>query len=74
MVFRWINKQPGMQKLWNLCSHYHDICDWITPFYKPSRLIVYSNTAVYGGNEYDGKSNHMCIFTIFSPFKDTDNM
>ena len=29
MMFRWTNKQPGMQKFWNLCCHYQDIYHWI---------------------------------------------
>ena len=31
MMFRWINKKPGIQKaqkFWHLCSHYQDIYDW----------------------------------------------
>ena len=31
MMFRWTNKQPGIQKFWNLCGHYQDIYDWISP-------------------------------------------
>ena len=23
-----INKQPGIQKIWNLCGHYQDIYSW----------------------------------------------
>ena len=29
MMFRWTNKQSGIQKFWNLCGHYQDIYDWI---------------------------------------------
>ena len=35
MMFRWINKQPGLKKSKNLCGHYQDIHDWISPFNKP---------------------------------------
>ena len=38
MMFRWTNKQPGIQQFWNLCSHYQDICDWISPLNKQSGL------------------------------------
>ena len=38
MMFRWINKQPGIQKFWNLCGHYQDIYDWISPLNKWSGL------------------------------------
>ena len=34
MVFRKVNKQPGMQKFWNWCSHYQEIYDWISPLNK----------------------------------------
>ena len=30
MMFRWINKQPGMQEFRNRCSHYQEIYDWIS--------------------------------------------
>ena len=38
MMLRWINKQPGRQKFWNLCSHYQAIYDWIPPLNKWSGL------------------------------------
>ena len=41
MMVRWINKQPGMQKSWNLCCHYWDIYDWnhwIYPFNNSSHI------------------------------------
>ena len=28
MTFRWINKQPGMQKFWNVWCYYQEIYDW----------------------------------------------
>ena len=31
MIFRWINKQPGIQKFWHFCSHYQDI--YITEYH-----------------------------------------
>ena len=34
MMFRKVNKQPGMQKFWNWCSHYQEIYDWISPLNK----------------------------------------
>ena len=38
MMFRWINKQPGMQKFWNWCSHYQEIYDWVSSSHKQSGL------------------------------------
>ena len=34
MMFRKVNKQPGMQQFWNWCSHYQGIYDWIAPLNK----------------------------------------
>ena len=45
IMFRWINKQPGMQIFWNWCSRYQEIYmyDWISSFnkvyYKQSSLL-----------------------------------
>ena len=73
MMFRWTNKQPGIQKFWNLCSHYQDTCKvlWlnITSEYKTVRLKPYQlpfillQTAVYGEKwvRYI-KSSHLSIF------------
>ena len=36
MMFRWTNKQSGIQWFWHLCGHYQDIYDWISPLNKPS--------------------------------------
>ena len=36
MMFRWTNKQPEIQKFWNLCHHYRDIYDWISQLNKLS--------------------------------------
>ena len=59
---RWcshINKQPEIQKFWNLCGCYKDIYDWISP------LMVYSNT---DSNLYMGESSMVnpdtCLFFI----------
>ena len=57
MMFRWINTQPGIHKLWHWCSHYQDIYDWISPFNKPSGLWFILTQQSMGGNEY-GKSSH----------------
>ena len=34
VMSRWIYKQPGIQQFWNLCCHYQDIYDWISPLNK----------------------------------------
>ena len=34
MMFNWTNKQPGIQKFWNLCGLFQDIYDWISPLNK----------------------------------------
>ena len=49
MMFRWINNNQEYKTFFNLCSHYQDIYDWISPFNKTVRLMVYSNTTVYVG-------------------------
>ena len=38
MMFRRVNKQPGMQKFWNWWSHYQEIYDWISPLNKRSGM------------------------------------
>ena len=39
MMFRWSNKEPGIQTFWNFCGHYQEInYDWISPLNKPSGL------------------------------------
>ena len=48
MMFKWTNKQPGIQRFWNLCCHCQDIYEWISPLNKRSDLPFYSNTGVYG--------------------------
>ena len=49
MMFRRVNKQPGMQKFWNWCSHYQEIYDWISPPNKRSGWTFILDTVVYGG-------------------------
>ena len=61
MMFRKVNKQPGMQKFWNWRSHYQEIYDWISPLNKCAGSAL--NTVVYGENEY-GESGHSSIFTL----------
>ena len=36
MMSRRVNKQPGIQRFWNLCCYYQNIYDWISQFNKPS--------------------------------------
>ena len=62
MMFRWINKQPGIQKLWNWCSHYQDIYDWISPLNKLSDLWFILTQQSMVENEY-GKSGNLSFFT-----------
>ena len=64
MMFRWTNKQPGIQNFSNLCSHYQDIYDWISPLNKRSGLpfILWGRISLWGENEYD-QSGHFSIFT-----------
>ena len=73
MMFRWINKQPGIQKFWNWCSHYQDIYDWISPLNKPSGRsgLWFILTQQSMGQNENGKSGHLSIFT--SLFKAFDN-
>ena len=66
MMFRWINKQPEIRKFWNWCCHYQEIYDWISPLFLETvlhKIMVYSNTAFYRGNDYD-KSGHLSIVTL----------
>ena len=51
MMFRWINKQPGMQKFWHWCSHYQEIYDWIS-FNEQSGLHFILTQQSMGENEY----------------------
>ena len=74
MMFRRVNKQPGIQKFWNLYGHYQDMYDWISSVNKQSGLpLIYSNTAVYGRNELD-KSGHLSIFTSLQHLKDLKHL
>ena len=63
MMIRWINKQPGIQKIWNWYGHYEDIYDWISPLHKQSGLwfiLTQQSSGGGGGYEY-GKSSHLSI-------------
>ena len=64
MMFRWINKQPGIQKFWNVCSHYQDIYDWISLLNKWSGSPFILTQQSLEGIEY-GKSSHLSIFLYF---------
>ena len=64
MMFRWISKQPGVQKFWNLCSHYQGIYDWISPLNKRSGSWFNLTQQSMGGNEY-GKSGYLSLCTLF---------
>ena len=65
MMFRWTNKQPGIQKFWNLCSRYQEIYDWISPFNKRSGLLFILTQQSMEENYY-GKSGHLSIFTLLT--------
>ena len=54
------NKQPGMQKFWNLCGLYQDIYDWISPLNKRSGWPFILAQQSMGRNEY-GISGHLHI-------------
>ena len=53
MMFRRTNKQPGLQKFWNLCGHYlyQDVYDWISPLNKRSGLPFILTQQSMGRNE-----------------------
>ena len=63
MMFRWTNKQPGIQKVWNLCGLYQDIYDWISPLNKRSGWPFILIQQSMGRNEY-GISGHLHIFAF----------
>ena len=63
MMFRWINKQQGMQEFWHLFSQYEEIYDWISSFNIQSVLPFILTQQSMGGNEY-GQSGHLSIFTL----------
>ena len=48
MMFRWANKQPGIEKFSELCGHYQDIYYWIS-LNKPPGLILTQQSM--GSNE-----------------------
>ena len=68
MMFRKVNKQPGMQKFWNWCSHYQEIYDWISPLNKRAgSAFILTLTVVYGGKWVLvnlGHSGKLSIFTL----------
>ena len=71
MMFRKVNKQPGMQKFWNWCIHYQEIYDWISPLNKRtgSAFIL---TQYYMGKMSMvilGHSGHLSIFTLLKHLK-----
>ena len=51
MMFRWINKQLGIQKLWSLYGHYQEIYDWISPLNKRACLSFILTQQSMGRNE-----------------------
>ena len=63
MMFRWINKQPGIQKFWNSCSRYQNIY-WFEYHHLINRqtdgLFIIQQSM--GRNEYC-KSGHCLFFT-----------
>ena len=63
MMFRWTNKQPEIQKFWNLCGLYQDICDWISPLNKRSGWPFILTQQSMGRNVY-GISGHLQIFAF----------
>ena len=71
-MFRKVNKQPGMQKFWNWCSHYQEIYDWISPLNKRAGSAY--NTIVYGGKMSMGESGpfwpHSVYFHSFEALND----
>ena len=63
LMFRWTNKQPGIQKFWNSCGLYQDIYDWISPLNKRSGWSFILTQQSMGRNEY-GISGHLHIFAF----------
>ena len=62
MMFRWINKQPGMQKFWKCCSHYHLIYEYHLINSQTYLSFILTLQSI-GENEY-GKSGHLSIFAL----------
>ena len=50
MMFRWTNKQPGIQMFWNWCSHYQEIHNWTSLCNKSSglRFILTQQSMAWG--------------------------
>ena len=67
MMFRWVNKQPGIQMFWNLCCHSKDINDWISPLNKRSGLL-FILARQFMEERTTGKSGHLSIFTFLKHF------
>ena len=65
MMFKWTNKQPGIQMFWNICGHYQDICDWISPLNKLSGLPFILTQQSMGRYELQDKSGHLPIIHLF---------
>ena len=65
MMFRWTNKEPGIQKFCNSCGHYQD--DWISPLNKWSGSPFIITQQSMGENKY-GKYSHLSIFTSLKHF------
>ena len=62
MMFRWTNKQPGIQTFWNLWGNYQDIYDWISLLNKWTASPFILTQQFMGRNEWD-KSGLLSIFT-----------
>ena len=61
MMFRRVIKKPGFQE----CKRFEIDAVTIKKYMTEEtvRLTIYSNSVVYGGNEY-GESCHLSIFTL----------
>ena len=68
MMFRKVNKQPGMQKFWNWCSHYQEIYDWISPLNKRAGSAFILTQLSMGENEY-GESGPFWPLVYFHFFE-----
>ena len=67
MMFRRVNKQPGMQRFWHLCCYYQDIYDWISPFNKP--YGTWSILTLQSMGEISMVFPVTCIFSLFNAFE-----
>ena len=64
MMFRSINKQPGIHNLWKLWCYYQYFYDWISPINILSGSWFILTLQSMGENEY-GTSGHLSIFHFF---------